>query len=63
MVLNKDVMPEKSWVVAKSNGKKRYVSRYISETYFEDDGQISGQSASPYCNYQNYLPLNEFTEV
>lgn len=55
--VNSRHFPVGTWVKAKRNGDKRYVTRHSTKDCFEDDGKISGQPASSYCHYGNYEAL------
>jgi hypothetical protein len=43
------------WVECVRTGEKRYVSNYKKGSdVFEDDGLVSGQPPSPYCDLRYY---------
>ena len=57
---NKNFITENTWVKVKGTHDARcirYVTRHKNEECFEDDGTVSGQKPSPYCNYNSYEPL------
>ncbi len=49
--------PKGTWVKAKLNGIKRYVTGNRDSGCFYDDGKLSGQKQSIYCHYYNYEDL------
>lgn len=49
--------PSGTWVRCLNNDKIRFVSRHSTKRHFEDDGQLSGLSASPRCKFEHYTPF------
>jgi hypothetical protein len=60
---NKKIIPDNTWVKVKwgnfTSNNVRFVTRKMTDNFFEDDGKLSLQEPSKYCNYDLYEPISE----